>query len=256
MDREKLIPGHPVIPESQNITREKLESFMPKGSATQVTDNVLEVINNIENDTGLSQEYTEERLLANMHLLGNKGSSLEKLTNATKYCCLKQHMSNEQAWEITFPSKFKKLKDRGGFVASHVSQFNKTDLVVAIDTTMLVHASISYQRIHHQSIMKQVDLMNGIGANEDDNVSAHVQHLAAKTLEEITRMPEDNTIELKIGSSDAVMEQQQEFNDHLGALVAGMKDRFKKGGSISDVQKLHIKKVDENGDAIIDGEVE
>lgn len=261
---KKVIPGHQIIPEPQNITREKLESFIPKGSATQVTDNVLEIINSIEDDTGLSQEYTEERLLSNMHLLGNKGTSIEKLVNATKYCCLQQHYTNEKAWEIVFPEKYKKLKDRDGFIASHVAQYNKTELVVAISTAMLVHASIGYQRIHHASIMKQVDLMNGIAAGYADGsennqvVSAHVQHLAAKTLEEITRMPEDNTIELKIGSSDAVLAQQQEFNDHLGQLVAQQQERFRQGGSIQAVQQMHIKKVEDTSDTsdVIDGEVE
>jgi hypothetical protein len=41
--------------ESQNITREKLKKFLPKGSSVQVTDEILDTIRNMERDISLPQ---------------------------------------------------------------------------------------------------------------------------------------------------------------------------------------------------------
>ena len=50
----------------QNITAEKLQKYLPKGSGHQVTENVLEIIQNMENDTGLRQEELEEKIMSHM----------------------------------------------------------------------------------------------------------------------------------------------------------------------------------------------
>ena len=104
---EKIEPGF-VAPESgQFITAERLKQMIPKGCATAVTEDILKIINSMENDTGLPQEYMEEKLMSNMHLLkGRQGVGIEKLINALKFCNLKQNMTNEKAWSIVFPKKY------------------------------------------------------------------------------------------------------------------------------------------------------
>lgn len=255
MNSDKNKVNLPSVNQSQNITKEKLKKFIPKGCAAAVTDDVLDLINNIENDTNLPQEYMEERLMSSMHLLGGKGVSIEQLTNAIKYCNLKQDMTNEKAWAITFPTKYDKLVSEGRTIASHVSMYNKSKLVIEIDKNMMVPVHITHQPLFHKAIQKQLDLMNGIGANDGERVSAHVQFLAAKELAEITKMPEDNSIELKIGASDAVLEVMKEQNDNIAEIVTNQREAFKKGMNIMDLQKVHITQTDDNGD-IIDAEIE
>ena len=55
---------------SQNITKEKLQKFMPKGTSSKVTEDIVNIIHNIENDTGVSQEYAEEQVMSCSGLLG------------------------------------------------------------------------------------------------------------------------------------------------------------------------------------------
>ena len=70
--------------------------------------------------------------------------------------------------------------------------------------------------------MVQAKLMRGIGAKEDDYVSPHVQHLASKTVYEMLKSPEDNTIELKVGASDALIERRNNAKNFSGDMFSGL----------------------------------
>lgn len=246
MSYKQLIKeGDEAFAKSQNITKEKLQKFMPKGTSTKVTDDIVALIHSIENDTGLAQEVAEERLMGSMHLLGKQGITLEKLINAVKYCSLKRHMTNRQAWAIVFPDEYDKIVSSGREVDSHVSMYNSTYLVVEIDKMMIVPFYIMYDKYKHEALETQVNLMRGIGANDDDRVSPHIQHLASKTVYEMLKSPEDNTIELKVGASDAMIAQQQELNDSLSRIIEMQALAFKNGGKAKDIQKVHIKKDEE-----------
>lgn len=253
---EKINPYQPPKCNSQNITVEKLQKFMPKGTASKVTDEIVEYINNIENDTGMNQEYAEERVMSCLHLMGKQGVTLEKLVNAVKYCTLKRYHDNKKAWAITFPQEYDRLVKRGGFVDSHVSEYNKTYLVVEIDKMMLIPFHLQYDKIKHEALQVQVNLMRGIGANDDDRVTPHIQHLAAKTVSEILKSPEENSIELKIGASDAIVAQQQELQDTLSEIVANQRKAFQNGANVGELQRIHMKNAGRNAveDSIIDAD--
>ena len=45
---EVIVPYQPPKCKSQNITVEKLKKFMPKGTASKVTEEIVAYINNIE----------------------------------------------------------------------------------------------------------------------------------------------------------------------------------------------------------------
>lgn len=226
--------------ESQSITREKLKRFLPKGSSVQVTDEVLDMINNMERDTGLPQDLMEQNLMSYMHLIGKiKSISINELANAMKYCTLKRNMTNKEAWAIIFPKKYDELVASNRQVDSHVSMYNSSKIVVEIDKQMIIPVYIQHNAYHHAAIKKQYDLMNGIDG-EGGQVSAMVMHLAAKELALITKMPEDKTIELKIGMSDAAMAQQQEMNDNIAALVANQAAAFRRGDKTEELQRIHV----------------
>ena len=246
-----------VVPKySQNITREKLKKFLPKGSSVQVTDEILDVINRMENDTGLPQSMMEEDVMSYMHLIGKVGGvGLHELVNAVKYCNLKRNKNNKQAWAIVFPNKYDELIAANKPVDNFVSMYNSSKLVVAIDKEMLVPAYIQYSSYFHAAVKKQFDLMNGRDSNGNE-VGGMVQHLAAKELAMITKMPEDKTIELKIGASDAVLAQQQEMNNNIAALVANQAAAFRRGERTEELQRIHVNVVEADRVAAIDADIE
>lgn len=245
---EGIVPYQPPKCKSQNITVEKLKKFMPKGTASKVTEEIVAYINNIENDTGLNQEYAEERVMSCMHLLGKQGVTLEKLVNAVKYCTLKRYHNNKKAWAITFPEEYDALVKRNGFIDSHVSEFNKTYLVIEIDKMMLVPFHIQYDQIKHEALQVQVNLMRGIGANDDDRVTPHIQHLASKAVLDALRSPEENSIELKIGASDTMVAVQQEISDSLAEIVSNQRKAFQTGANVAELQRIHVKNKGRNAD--------
>ena len=252
---ELIEANSPPVNESQNITVEKLRKFMPKGTSSKVTEDIVKIIHNIESDTGVSQEYAEEQVMSCMGLLGKQGVTLEKLVNAVKFCCLKRHYDNKKSWAIVFPKKYDELVANGKYVDSHVSEYNSTYCVVEVDKMMMVPFYLQYNHLKHEALMTQAKLMRGIGAKEDDYVSPHVQHLASKTVHEMLKSPEDNTIELKVGVSDALVEQNREMADNIKKIVELQSNAFRNGGKTADIQKIHIKK-DTDNENVIDADLD
>ena len=241
--------------ESQNITVEKLKQFMPRGTNAKVTEDIVKIIQNIENDIGVNQEYAEEQVMSCMSLMGKQGVTLEKLVNAVKFCTLKRHYDNKKAWAIVFPAKYDELVANGKFIDSHVSEYNSTYCVVEVDKMMMVPFYLQYNHLKHEALMKQANLMRGIGSKPDDYVSPHVQHLASKTVYEMLKSPEDNTIELKVGVSDALVEQNREMADNIKKIVELQSNAFRNGGKTADIQKIHIKK-DTDNENVIDADLD
>ncbi len=231
------------IPNSknQNIDKDKLQRMLPKGSSHKVTDEIITMISAMEDDTGLFQDYMEESFLSQLPILTTVKVDLDDYINAIKYCNLKQNMSNNKAWEIVFPERVERLREKGTYdsISSHVAMFNKRDVVVKIDAQMMISAHIQYAPMFHASVKKQFQLMNGSSA-DGTPVSAHVQHLAAKELREITEMPVDNTIELKLGMSDEAKSVQQQLTEQIARSVDLQMKRLEAGESISDVQSIGV----------------
>jgi hypothetical protein len=239
----------PTVPQSgtHNITKDKLKTFLPKGSSHQVTDEILSMITGMEDDTGLLQDYMEESVLSHMHVFKTmKKVDLKDYVNAIKYCNLKQNMSNKKAWEITFPTVYTRLSEKiangekAGSIDANVYMYDKSDIVTKISAEMMISAHIQYAPMFHASVRKQFELMNGKAAG-GMNVSAHVQHLAAKELREITQMPEDNSIELKIGPTDEAKKSQDKLFDQMNTLALQQQQLLAEGHDITKVQKLNIK---------------
>lgn len=242
-------PGMGLHANSQNITKEKLKKFLPKGSSHTITDEIINLVESMQKDTGIMQEYMEETLMANMPIISEVKVDLKDYVNAIKYCTLNKDMSNKKAWEIVFPDKMAKLQamklEMGDKVNidSHVSNYNKTKIVVALETQMRLHASIMYMPYNHEAMMVRVNLMRGKGANPSDRVSPLVQLQAAEGVYADTKMPEDNTIELKMGMSDKAVSVTEGLMSQISRMADIQLNQLKAGGDIRDVQKLKLEPV-------------
>ena len=221
------------------LDKEKLQRLIPKGTSHKVTEDLMTLVLNMEKDTGLIQDYLEESLLSHLPVLKEIKVDLPDYVNAIKFCNLKRNMSNEKAWEITFPERYEKLKREGRLNTSHSSMYNSSKVVVAIDTQMLLSANIQYAPLRHLSIMKQYELMNGIAA-DGMAVSPQVQHLSAKALYELTEPQESSKIELKIGMDDESKSIQTKLMEQISKSVDLQMKRLNAGENISDVQSIGV----------------
>lgn len=208
-----LANGNNIPATDYKLTADKIKKLLPKGSAHQVTDNIMEIIYKMEDDTGLEQNYLEEQLLSNINIIKEMKVDMVDYIAAVKYCTLKQNMSNRKAWEITFPERLQaaeqKLKEREAQgransvnIDSHVSNYNKTQLVVKIDTQLAVAWNILYMPARAQALQSLINLGQGKAKPNPDGelmtVTPHVQFLANKEIVDVLKPPEEAKQEIDI----------------------------------------------------------
>ncbi len=225
---------------AQNIDKEKLKKMLPRGTSHKVTDEVIHLINMMEKDTGLIQDYMEESLLSYLPVLKEVKVSLSDYVNAIKYCNLKKSMANEKAWQIVFPWRYDKLVLENRWNSSHVSMYNSSPLVVKIDTQMMLTVSVQYAPLFHKELMRQVRLADGVSSNGMP-VSANIQQVASAKVLDIVAPPIEQKIDLKIGQSDSAKDAQQQMFNEMKGIAERQKALLLAGHKIEDIQKLDIK---------------
>ena len=236
---------------TQGLTLEKLQGFMPKNSTVKLTEEILEIVNRAEEDTGMDQGLFEEQLCSYSHLIG-PGISFEKLMNAIKFVTLREvARGNARAYKIVFPVKSAEIEARGETVDSFASMYAQTKAVIEVQKLNMVGVHITHRPLANQLLKKMVDLSNGIGAKPDDYVSPTVQLNATVAAYEAVKPPEDNTMELKIGMSDQAISVQENLANQISQMAEIQMKRFASGDKIGDIQKLKI-----NVEPVIDVDVE
>ena len=234
-DNNRVVPF-----ESPNITKEKLKALLPRKTTIAVTDEIMQLIHAMEEDTGLPQEMLEEDIMSYTHLLQGSTNGMKDLVNAIKFCNLKRNYDNKTAWSIVFPSKYDRLVTMEKDTSNHVSMYNNSKLVVAIDKEMLIPVHLQYAGYFHAAVKKQFELMNGRSSQGKGRTTPMVEHLAAKELALLTAQPVDTKIDLRITPSDAALEAQGEMNQQLKDIVAYQRKQLLGGADIIETQVLGI----------------
>jgi len=232
-----LQPYIPVV----GLTKDKLKGLMPKGTSAVVTDEVLTLINNMENDTGLPQDTLEGEVESYMHIMASGGTSLKDYVNAVKFCTLKRHYDVADAWSKVFPDRAHRLIEMGqeDAIPRHAYAFSTTKVATAIDKEMLIPAYLQYAPYYHAAIKKQFELLNG-RSSSGANVTPMVEHLAAKELALLTAQPQEMTLNVTTSPSDAALSVQEEMNAQLKSLVSIQRDKLVAGEDITDVQVIGL----------------
>ena len=243
-----------IIPEdSQNITAAKIKRALPKGSSISVTDEIVRSIQAMGEESDLPQNLLEEDFMTYLQLITRtKGLGIQHLINAIKYCNLKRTRSNVKAWSVTFPKKYDRLVEAGKAIDNHVSMYEKSFLVQEIDKEMAVPVHFQYAWAFHKLAQQNIRIaMGDAGVDEDGNrrkVSAMVMQQACRSGMEMFRAPETAKIDITISANDAMLEAQNEMNNHLEDLVKSHANAFRKGEDVSKLQIVHHEvEVVENG---------
>ena len=255
------------------LSKNEIKSLLPKGVNTSVTDEIIELVNNMGKDTGVFQNYMVDSFIEYLPALKDVKVSLERYTNALKYVTLKQRMSNVEAWKRTFPERYQGLLDRGTIdgISSNVDVYNSTKIVNKLEAMLMLDVKVQYHSVFHQAIMKNVELMNGKASpnvsplmekNKKTNmyeekidkntgktimkityppVSAKVQQDAAASLIDLLKPTEDTNVNHVIGFSSETIESNIRIADALSSLAFNQRESFMRGSSIEDVQVIgHI----------------
>jgi len=239
-DSYRAIPA-----EGQTVTVERLKEFLPKSSRANISEEVVRLVNEMGESTDLPQNLLEEDLFGYLHLVTKiQGTSVTDVINAVKFCNLKRNYNNKKAWSIVFPVRYTKLVDSNKQVDNHVSMYNNSALVRAIDKEMQIPAHLMYSPYFHFGVKKLFELANGKSAPNADGeamtVSPLVQMNAAKELVTITAQPIEAKIDIKLEQSDAMVAAQLDMNSQLSQLVQAQAKRFRAGEDTADIQRVHV----------------
>ena len=237
------------------ITVEQVKRLLPKGSAYKVATNVVDAINSVEDRVGLGQQEHNYKFLSHINVLKEGVWSVAEYNDALMFITTSTYADNNtKAWQIVFPDRYQRLVDQQaqrkaeGRIAinihSHVSEYNRTALVVKLRTRLALAPSVMLAPVRDEAFGVLTNLMRGIAAptpdGEPQRVSPNIQMQAASTLVTALAPPEDNTFELKLGMSDEAKSVQQGLTDQLSRMADLQMKRLASGESIKDVQKLKI----------------
>lgn len=226
--------------DGQDIDIDTIRPLVSKNVNDETLQIIVDKIHNAEKDSGIPQDFFEEKFMAYTHLIG-KGLSVDKLINAIKFVnlILMPKISNTKAYEIVFPAKAKQIKDRGGDCSSFATMYAKTKAVTEILSNSILAPNVEYKPLEPKLIEKLVQLSSGIGAKADDYVSPTVQLNATLGALDYIKAPIDNTLNVNM-NNDATVEANNNLAKQLANMAAVQREQLESGRDISEVQKLNI----------------
>lgn len=223
------------------ISKKELQSALPDRLKINVTQDLIDKINNISADP-LHAETIRENFITYTRVLQEGKYKLEDYMNAVAYVSYKlMGYNNQDSYFKTFPDRQAALVAKGASrkdISAYVAAYNKNKLVNAILEQSLIPIHILNQDAVQKAINTQIEIMT------DESNSAIARTQAANSL--LTHLVKKETaqVQLNIGTPE----------------TSGLKDLQ---NAISDLAKQQ-KKLIESGttaksiaeSSIVDGEYE
>jgi hypothetical protein len=198
------------------ITSEQFKQLLPKGYKGNVTDEVIDSINNALSDP-IHQEAFKENLLSYTSVMNDGRFKIGDYINAVKYVSLKlMGHSNIRAYLKVFPDNHQRFIDEGTSdkdISAYVAAYNKNKLVNLIMAQTLTPHYVLNQHLYQEALNTQADLM--VNAK-----SEKVRSDAANSLLVHLKPPENVKIELDIGSKakDSIIDGLKQTLAQLSAM--------------------------------------
>ena len=217
---------------------ETLKRNVPKYHKQAITDELVDDLNRLAEDPDYGAEFQESLITHTSILEGKERFTLATYINAVKFYSLTAcGVSLSAAYIKVFPERVKmydKLDEvkRKHSIGNRASKFNGSDAVNKIRAQAAVPLHLVNQGTVQLAINTLSDIMVS-GRSEVARVSA-----ATALLKEL-RPPEVQQMELQIGVSDAVLEQQKKQNESLVAIAENQRALLAAGADINDIQQIH-----------------
>lgn len=151
------------------LTKAEIISALPPNLKSAVTDQFVDMVNDITQDQQAA-EYIRENFITYTMVLKEGRFKTEDYLNAVAYVSYK-HMglSNQEAFFKVFPHRQAALVAKGTSskdIAAHVAGYHKGKLVNLIMERSLVPTWIAYQDVYHKAISVQADLMENAASEK------------------------------------------------------------------------------------------
>jgi len=215
------------------FTIEELKSQLPKAKRRNVTQGLVDTINNLNDDEdGIFADAYKENFLSFISVMKSGEYKLTDYMNAVKYASFKlMGYINIDAYQATFPDRYrrfmhkyqdfgteKEIRDKK--LSSHVSMYNQNQLVNKVVEQAMIPPAILNTAMFQEALNRQAYLMLHA-------TSELVQTQAANSILVQLKPAETAKIELDIGlkENDAITElrkaTQELAQQNLLAIGAG-----------------------------------
>lgn len=232
------------------VKLEVLQQQLGKKKSHLINQDTVDELNKLAEDPDYGQEFLDS-YISHFNILEHGKWDTPKYMNAMKYFTLVEAgHSQTDAYIKTFPERLEARIKRGedkSRMGGEASRFNQSELVNEIRKVAAIPVQLIHRHLLHEAIMKQAELMH----NED--VSYAVQQKAAESLIRELKPAEDSTVNIKVGQTDEVKQQQAQLLDHLGSIAINQQKMLAAGLSIEEIQKLNVQVTK---DDIIEGEID
>lgn len=235
------------------ITKEKLETIVPKETRRYITDSFVEKLNTIVE--GEDENFTEafrENFIGYTSVLKGGDYKLSDYMNAVKYVSYKlMEMQNIDAYRLTFPERYEALLEkyqdfgseediRSEKISPYVSAYNKNKLVNQIMEQTLVPNHILNAPLYQKALNEQARLM--MHAN-----SEMVRTKAADSLLTHLRPPEVAKYEINMGikENDAISELRRVTQEMVAMQRLGIQSGAVTSKQIAESTIIQAEIIDE-----------
>ena len=210
----------PVGPtQMQQLTVEDVVKALPANMKSAATQELTDKLNNIVNDP-LAGEHIRENFVNYIGVLKDGRFKTEDYLNAVTYVSFKiMGMSNQQAYEHTFPDRMNKLIAAGATkkdISAYVSIYNKGKLVNLIYEQTMIPTWVLNQDAFQKAINTQVELMTTsssdlVRTQAANSVLTHLKKPEVKEFQISMETKENSGMKELMGTLEQLALQQQKM---------------------------------------------
>lgn len=229
---------------TDTLTPEQFKQALPEKMRRSVSTEVIDKVNELLANPDMREIY-RENLISYTSVLMDGKFKLTGYIDAVKYVSFKlMNMTNQRAFELTFPKKIQDWVARGvepKDIASYISSYNKSKLVNLILEQTLIPTHVLNADLYQKALNVQADLM--LTAK-----SEMVRTTAANSLLTQLKPPETKKIELDVTQKES--SAIKELREATLALAAQQRDMIKAG--IANAQEVAHSKIIQGEAEVID----
>lgn len=209
----------PAVASVSALTIDQFQSVLPKGVKFKVEQKFIDDVNAAITDEEV-REHFRENMITYTSVLTEGRYRLDQYVNAVKYVSFKMlGGSNLIAYQRAFPDKYNdwiKAGKSGNEIASYVSAYHKSKLVMGIFGQAAIPTHILNAGVFQQAINIQAEIMSDPDVNARDRTAAAnslLTHLKAPEVKKIemdvtTTQDESAILSLRNAVQDLAQQQQ------------------------------------------------
>lgn len=195
MSSNQLAVTSPVLSDEEPLTLEALRGAMPKRQKHNITQHLVDQINNLVTDPEARNVF-RENIISYSSVMSDPNVKLSHYIQAVKYVSYQlMGDTNEKAWTKTFPDRYQrllKMEKSADHIRATVSNYNRNKVVNTIREMSLIPSWVLNQDMYQKALNVQANLM--ITAS-----SEKVRTDAANSLLTHLKMPETTKLRIDVG---------------------------------------------------------